>query len=128
MVPTVRLRHRYVTSALGIREHFDRLIFVAQSVHFREIQLSVHVIENEHGRTMFNPVASAIPKWQMFRILRWMQYFPSHRGTMTFCNLMDPEFTEAIFKPKFQDSGRLKFIFCFMNRCSEMNDVWHQKI
>jgi hypothetical protein len=38
---------------------------------------------------VFNPVASNIPKWWAFELLRWMKTCTSQRGTMKFCVLTD---------------------------------------
>jgi hypothetical protein len=32
-----------------------------------------HATEGDLDAILFNPVASTIPKWRMFKLLRWMQ-------------------------------------------------------
>jgi hypothetical protein len=32
-----------------------------------------YAIEDDLDVILFNPIASTIPKWQMFKLLRWMQ-------------------------------------------------------
>jgi hypothetical protein len=44
-----------------------------QLVHFQEIQQTGHVIESGLDTVIFNLVASTIPKWQMFKLLSWME-------------------------------------------------------
>jgi hypothetical protein len=44
-----------------------------QFVDFYEIQYGDHAIEDDLEAVLFNPVSSTITKWQMFKLLRWMQ-------------------------------------------------------
>jgi hypothetical protein len=40
---------------------------------FYDIQYRGHAIEDDLGAVMFNPVASTIPKWRTFKLLRGIQ-------------------------------------------------------
>jgi hypothetical protein len=42
-------------------------------VDFYEIQQGGHAIEGHLDTMLFNLIALTIPKWQVFRLLRWMQ-------------------------------------------------------
>jgi len=48
-------------------------------VEFYETQQGDHVNEDDLDATIFNPVASTIPKWRTFKLLRWIQN--SHQST-----------------------------------------------
>jgi hypothetical protein len=48
-------------------------------VVFYEIQYGGHAIEGDLETVLINPVPSTIPKWRMFKLLRWMQN--SHQST-----------------------------------------------
>jgi hypothetical protein len=48
------------------------ITFKPFSIFFYEIQ-QVHAIEGDLNAMLLNPVVSTIPKWWMFRLLRWMQ-------------------------------------------------------
>jgi hypothetical protein len=41
-------------------------------VDFHEIRWACDTIEDDLDTTFFNLVASVIPKWQMFKLLRWV--------------------------------------------------------
>jgi hypothetical protein len=40
---------------------------------FHELQYGGYVIEGDLNAIIFNPVASNIPKWRTFKLLRWIQ-------------------------------------------------------
>jgi hypothetical protein len=42
-------------------------------VDFHEIQPGGHAVEGYLYPTFLNSVASTIPKWQAFKLLRWIQ-------------------------------------------------------
>jgi hypothetical protein len=44
-----------------------------QLAHFHEMRYGGHATEGDLDAILFNPVASTIPKWWMFKLLRWMQ-------------------------------------------------------
>jgi hypothetical protein len=48
-------------------------------VDFHEIHYGGHVIEDDLGAIIFNPVASDIPRWQTFMLLKLTQNF--HQST-----------------------------------------------
>jgi hypothetical protein len=48
-------------------------------VDFHEIHYGGHVIEDDLGAIIFNPVASAIPRWQTFMLVKLTQNF--HQST-----------------------------------------------
>jgi hypothetical protein len=45
-------------------------------VDFHEIWYAGDAIEDDLDTTFYNPVASAIPKWQIFKLLTWVQRTP----------------------------------------------------
>jgi hypothetical protein len=44
-----------------------------QLIDFYEIQYGGHAIEGDLDAVLYNPLISTIPKWQTFKLLRWMQ-------------------------------------------------------
>jgi hypothetical protein len=46
---------------------------VNQFVDFHRIQYRCQAIESDLNDIIFNPIASTIPKWHTFRLLKWMQ-------------------------------------------------------
>jgi hypothetical protein len=44
-----------------------------QLVDFYEIRWKGHAIEGDLDAIIFNAVAATIPKWQTFKLVRWMQ-------------------------------------------------------
>jgi hypothetical protein len=44
----------------------------------------------------FNSLASVIPKWRAFKLLRWVQNLASQCGTMTFYILIDVQRMNSI--------------------------------
>jgi hypothetical protein len=80
-------------------------------VEFYEIQWVCYAIESDLDAIIFNPVASTIPKWQTFKLLRWIQNF--HQSVWDCVILYDDRstFNEPLFpkKQKYKHGGWLKF-------------------
>jgi hypothetical protein len=68
MSPAVRLRHRYVTSALGL----PRLIFVAQSVHI----MKMTKFQTNSGQVGYLLAQYKLPRrWQWVHSLVWPRWY-----------------------------------------------------
>jgi hypothetical protein len=97
---------------------------------FYEIQYGGHAIERDLDSTRFIPVASTIPKWRMFKLLRWMQNFPqSMRDHETlFADRLIirgwTTFNKTIFvkekNSNVEGHWKFKFVFCFVETTHEL--------
>jgi hypothetical protein len=55
---------------------YHPLITLNQSVEFYEIWFAGDAVEYDLDAILFNLVASVIPKWRTFKLLRWVQRHP----------------------------------------------------
>jgi hypothetical protein len=92
------------------------------------IQYGGHSIEGDLDPIILNPIASTIPKWLIFKLLRWMQNL--HQLTWNHEILYDSRWSEAeqlitrplLWKIKYTNmasSQNLKFMFYLMETTHE---------
>jgi hypothetical protein len=99
-----------------------------QLVDFYEVQWWGHAIESDLDAVLFNPVPSTIPKWQTFKLLRWMKNLHQstwdHKILYTDRSSKDEQLLMTPFLSKTKNTNMaavwmLKFIVCFVETTNE---------
>jgi hypothetical protein len=74
---------------------------------FYEIQYGGQAIEDDLKAISFHPVASTIPKWRTFKLLRWVQNFTSQCGPTLFRMVIDLQRMNNFSEDNYSDKPKI---------------------